>query len=82
MPHIVQGFKTKKALREGVAEVGRFVEFSDPSIFQPKSYYWKRGVDTNVSNIPVGADFTCTNHPKRSWFARVQMTAAKGLIVS
>ena len=61
MTHIVS-LKTKKLLKEKLAN-GESVFFDDPSFFTPQSYF---------SNLmPVGLTITCTNHPKRSWFASV-----------
>ena len=64
MTHIVdpKRFPSKKSLRTAM-EAGEGVLFSDPSIFEPRSYY--------SLEMPVGTTITCTNHPKRSWFASV-----------
>lgn len=64
MTHIVS-CKTKKELKERLAD-GRGVYFDDPSIFNPWSVH--------SSDMQAGESLTCTNHPKRSWFALVKRT--------
>jgi hypothetical protein len=65
MTHIVN-IKTKKLLKEKLAN-NESVYFEDPSVFTPNS--------TLSELMPVGSSLTCTNHPKRSWFASVTKTA-------
>lgn len=77
MTHIVQGFKTKKALKERLMsrEPG-VVLFNDPSIFDPKPRHVRYTEATMETSFAVGESLVCTNHPKRSWFAKVERTAA------
>ncbi len=62
--HIVdiKMYPTKKKLKEAMA-VGA-VYFSDPAIIGAVS-------GTAEEIIEAKGEFTCTNHPKRSWFARI-----------
>jgi hypothetical protein len=69
--HIVSPlkFKTKKSLKEAVKN-GEEVYFSDPSVFDPCS----GDAETIISHKEKAGkapEFTVTNHPKRSWFARI-----------
>lgn len=67
MLHIVHpSYKHKKLLKEALAKGDR-VSFEDPSVFSPRSY--------DSITMPVGTTITCTNHPKRSWFASVKRKA-------
>lgn len=63
MTHIAE-YKTKKSFREAVNDNPDTVWVTDPSIFNPIT-----------GRVPFvldqGGEFTVTNHPKRSWFARV-----------
>lgn len=73
MPHIVSPFvfKTKKAFKEAAEARPDEVYCDDPSIF-PGS------LSGSVSTILKSKDFfTVTNHPKRSWFAQVEMRNGK-----
>ncbi len=71
MTHIVTG--TKKELKQnlrtptgnGVPQVD--VYFNDPSVFEGTWSGW-------ASQMSIGQSLTCTNHPKRSWFAVVERT--------
>lgn len=68
MTHIAPHFKTKKAFKAAVAEDPERVFVEDPSLFAP--------ISGSVRDVLVmGGEFTVTNHPKRSWFARVHGTA-------
>lgn len=62
--HIVNPkmYPTKKKLKEAMA-VGA-VYFSDPAVIGAKS-------GTAEEILEVKDDFTCTNHPDRSWYARI-----------
>lgn len=72
MTHIVAG--TKKGLKynlrcpneDGNPRVN--VYFDDPSLYEGAWSGW-------ASQMEVGQTLTCTNHPKRSWFATVERTA-------
>ena len=66
MTHIANPYvyKTKKAFREAVNENPAVVRLDDPSFFDPVS-----GYVTDI--LKAKGEFTVTNHPKRSWFARV-----------
>lgn len=66
MPHIVN-YQTKKAFKEAVLANPSMVWCEDPSIFSG-SY---SGFVVDV--LRVKGEFTVTNHPKRSWFARVYL---------
>ncbi len=63
MTHI-SSFKTKKHFKAAIAEDPDRVFVDDPSMFNPIS-----GSVLSVSRQM--RSFTVTNHPKRSWFARV-----------
>jgi len=66
MPHIVRPFlRYKKDLREALQSDKPLI-FADPSLFNPQSYTTK--------SMPIGTSIIVTNHPKRSWFARVERT--------
>jgi len=60
-------FKTKKILRDTLA-AGRAVFFEDPAIANPRPKY--------STEMQMGESLTVTNHPKRSWYARITRTAA------
>ena len=61
IPHPL--YRTKKALREAVsANVNIF--FEDPSLFGAASIH--------LHDLQRGQSIICTNHPKRSWFAKVK----------
>lgn len=66
MTHIVSTsrYPSKKAFREAVAAKAGAVYCDDPSIFNPCS-------GTVAEILSSRANFTVTNHPKRSWFASV-----------
>lgn len=68
MTCIVQGYATKKALRTAVA-AGLDVTVTDPSIFKPRTFY--------VSDMIEGQSEVVTNHPKRSWFAKIERKGGK-----
>jgi hypothetical protein len=72
--HIISGYKTKKELKENLhhEEAGsgrRNPYFEDPSLFAGA---WSGF----AADMKVGQSLVCTNHPKRSWFAKVTRTAA------
>lgn len=73
MPHIIYGVDTKKELKEVVESLNAgmlketFVFFVDPAILAE----WK-GWEGKLEDMPAGTSITCTNHPKRSWFATVE----------
>ena len=73
MTHIVHisgvgvGRPTKKMLRDALKLYPTQVLFEDPSIFPGA---WSGRAD----QMKVGQSLTCTNHPKRSWFASVVRT--------
>jgi len=74
----VEGFKTKKDLKERVKCFMPLVDprldfyISNPSPF-PAGTYEYAGM---ASSLPVGKKVIVTNHPKRSWFAQIERTAA------
>lgn len=74
MTCIARGFATKKALKEHVLQAQNF-NMEDPSIFNP--YYGDA-----ATYLKVRGAFCVTNHPKRSWFARVFHHPTKGMVVS
>ena len=65
MTHIVdpQKYPTKKALKEAVLSKPETVFLSDPSPFTNDSKH--------ADSIREGESLVCTNHPKRSWFAKI-----------
>lgn len=69
MTCIVQGFKTKKALREHLA-AGGDTFISNPSFFPPNRFEY----DGMACRLPIGQVVIVTNHPKRSWFAQIERT--------
>lgn len=65
MTHIVpKQFNTKKAFKQAIASDANSVYLEDPSFFSPVSGYL-------ADVIAAKGEITVTNHPKRSWFARV-----------
>lgn len=71
MTCIIHGARTKKELREkcniinaGNPEVHLAIE--DPSIFNSRYFA--------VTDMKIGQGEVVTNHPKRSWFARITRT--------
>jgi hypothetical protein len=75
MTCIVQGFKTKKELKERCQAInegmqGRDFYIQDPSIFSGNQ-------SCMVQALPDGAEVVVTNHPKRSWFAQLGRKAGK-----
>lgn len=89
MTHIVQGFKTKKALKEAVAHlcsgeagIGN-IRFDDPSVHAPRpvELYLIDGKLT-IDGLPPNQSIYVTNHPKRSWFARVSRGREDKIVVS
>lgn len=84
MTCIVEGFKSKKDLKErvkcfGPEPVDPRLDFyiSNPSPF-PQGTYEFNGM---AGHMPVGKKVIVTNHPKRSWFATIERTS-KGWRVS
>lgn len=79
MTMIVNGYATKKALKEAVM-IGKHPTFIDPS-FDPS---WRKfgKEEFGLLDVPVGQSFTVTNHPKRSWFAEVKRVAESKWSVS
>ena len=68
MTCIVEGFKTKKALKEQITrqlETDSDFFIEDPSIFKPRRGFW-------ASEMVEGQSEVVTNHPKRSWFAKIE----------
>ena len=64
MPHIVPlKYETKKSLKDAIL-AGANIYFHDPAYYAPRSY--------STHEMQPGDIVTCTNHPKRSWFARVE----------
>ncbi len=74
MTHIVElKYKTKKAFKEGV-KMGDNPFLSDPSIINPHSGY----LNELLGELE---DIYVTNHPKRSWFARIRRSKKTGRII-
>ena len=71
MVNIVEA-PTKKALKELLERQGGDIFIIDPSIVNPRTF--------RATEIPVGQSEVVTNHPKRSYFAKIKMTK-KGLRV-
>lgn len=75
MTHIANPmrYKSKKAFREAVALDPSRVYLDDPSLFNP--------VSGSVEDIvKVLGSFAVTNHPKRSWFAAVNLKNGKVVV--
>lgn len=66
MTHIASPvlYKTKKIFREAVSKDPKSVFVEDPSFYTPVS-------GNIVEVLDKLKSFTVTNHPRRSWFARV-----------
>lgn len=62
MTCIIEGFKTKKELRDAI-KAGVDPSIVDPSIFRPRVF--------RASEIPNNTSVVVTNHPKRSWFVEI-----------
>jgi hypothetical protein len=63
--HAPTSIKYKKNLLPDL-QSGEKLFFADPSIINPKSFY--------SQTMRPGESFICTNHPKKSWFAKVERT--------
>lgn len=63
---------SKKKLKELLTSAPLSVTFYDPS-FIPEWRAFGKAYFT-LADVPPGATFVCTNHPKRSWFAEVTRT--------
>lgn len=79
----VTGVKSKKELKEAAqfASLKHQVFFKDESIFNPLN----GGALFTLHEASVmfkGQEFLCTNHPKRSWFAKVEIDQAGKVKVS
>jgi hypothetical protein len=80
MTCIAKGVVTKKALKAAALRYNETrenpndISFIDPAIAGPIANGQFFGFDFTAANA---LDFTCTNHPKRSWFARVQSVGGK-----
>lgn len=64
MTWICYGAKTKSELKRKLSDTAPDISFEDPSIFAPR-FFWAQDMEPGTSLI-------CTNHPKRSWFAKVE----------
>jgi hypothetical protein len=80
---IVTGCTTKKELREyakllnsGTKYLGIDPLLTDPSIHNPM----RGGVTIPLREIFEGEVWIVTNHPKRSWFAKVERRMGKLLV--
>jgi hypothetical protein len=83
MPHIVESHITTKKMLKAYAQAwnekthpterGGNVYFADPSIFPGAR-------DFSFDSLPEGGRFSCTDHPKRSWFASVAKRDGKIII--
>ena len=74
---LVDMAKAWNAAKDKHAEMGkpfeqRGVYFNDPSIFDPRDY--------TFASLPESTTITCTNHPKRSWFATVEKRDGKIIV--
>ena len=72
MTMIVNGYATKKALKEDVA-AGNYPLFHDHSLMESWLQFGK--ANFSLRDLTPGDVFCVTNHPKRSWFAEVKCTA-------
>ncbi len=73
MTHIVQ-YPTKKAFKEAIEVNPNKVYCYDPSIFEGACS------GSPVEILKTKSYFTVTNHPKRSWFAHVELKAGKVIV--
>ena len=64
---------TPKKLEE-LLNSGAKLFFSDPNYFQSNSRF--------SDSIEDGDSFICTNHPQRSWYARVSKANGRFTVVS
>ena len=74
MTHIVEGFKTKKALKEAVAAG------ANPYISNPAYGMFPGQWQGFLKELPTGTGVMATNHPKRSWFASIKNVGGKVVI--
>lgn len=66
MTHIVKGALTKKGLKDKLESAPDQVYFEDPSEgINPDAW------SGTAAQMSPGQSLTCTNHPKRTWFAGV-----------
>lgn len=71
----IASYPTKKAFKEAVRNNPDAVYVDDPSPFNP--------VSGSVREVVVKRRmFTVTNHPKRSWFAQVELDIDGKIYVS
>lgn len=77
MTHITS-IPTKKAFKEAVL-ANKTVYLDDPSIFGPVSGTLEHIFKTLGETIQYPY-ITVTNHPKRSWFARVERVNGKWVV--
>ena len=70
----IVNYKTKKALREAIADDPANVWIDDPSIFEPRYF--------NAAAMNYPSTEVVTNHPKRSWFAQITRASEKQWSVS
>lgn len=63
---LIADYPSKKAFKEAVMIDPEQVFVTDPSFFFPLA-----GTIPYVLNMNENKEFTVTNHPRRSWFARV-----------
>lgn len=74
MTHIVPAdIKTKRALRDAINR-GANVWLFDPAIVNPMSGDYR-------TILAARGEVVCTNHPKRSWFARITTNTSGKVIV-
>lgn len=70
--------KTKKQLKEIIAARKPLV-IKDPTPWGTRSIILNvnltRPILIDGAYAPKGYSFTCTNHPKRSWFAEISLTS-------
>lgn len=82
MTHIVpREFKTKKDFKAAVESGQVSWSLDDPSIHQPKSVFFNAlelEDSYQQTNMEVGECVFCTNHPRRTWFAKVTRKPNKG----
>lgn len=70
--------KTKKQLKSEITE-GQTVFFDDPTPWGSRTIEVNPEAGTITVDYleqPPGFFFTCTNHPRRSWFAEISIDAS------
>ena len=83
MTQIVSGCKTKKELKHAALVLNQGGSLEDePMLYDPSIFTPMRGGDIiRLQDVEEYERWTVTNHPKRSWFAKVERVNGK-LVVS